>query len=299
MLKILKINLSAFEGGGDGAAAPAAAQGSNPAPAQPGTGSNAALAQPQAAQGQQSGQGQPSGQDGQQAAEPTFDELVKGKYKQDFDSRVREIISRRMASRDAELDGMRPIMAILQQRYGVEDGKGAAEAVRQALESDDAYWQAAADKAGMTAEQMRQMSMAEAHSRELQKRLEAFQTETARQEALRMLATQAEQVKAQYPDFDVNAELAANPRFGAMVQNGIDMLTAYQVCHQQEFLAAAQRQAEEKIAGTVRANQNRPAENGTGGSQPVKLGSDPSKWTKEQFRDVYKRVGRGERIVLP
>ena len=295
MLKILKINLSAFEGGGDGAAAPAAAQGSNPAPAQPGTGSNAALAQPQAAQGQQSGQGQPSGQDGQQAAEPTFDELVKGKYKQDFDSRVREIISRRMASRDAELDGMRPIMAILQQRYGVEDGKGAAEAVRQALESDDAYWQAAADKAGMTAEQM---SMAEAHSRELQKRLEAFQTETARQEALRMLAAQAEQVKAQYPDFDVDAELAANPRFGAMVQNGIDMLTAYQVCHQQEFLAAAQRQAEEKIAGTVRANQNRPAENGTGGSQPVKLGSDPSKWTKEQFRDVYKRVGRGERIVL-
>ncbi len=298
MLKILKINLSAFEGGGDGAAAPAAAQGSNPAPAQPGTGSNAALAQPQAAQGQQSGQGQPSGQDGQQAAEPTFDELVKGKYKQDFDSRVREIISRRMASRDAELDGMRPIMAILQQRYGVEDGKGAAEAVRQALESDDAYWQAAADKAGMTAEQMRQMSMAEAHSRELQKRLEAFQTEAAWQEALRMLAAQAEQVKAQYPDFDVDAELAANPRFGAMVQNGIDMLTAYQVCHQQEFLAAAQRQAEEKIAGTVRANQNRPAENGTGGSQPVKLSGDPSKWTKEQFRDVYKRVGRGERIVL-
>ncbi len=47
----------------------------------------------------------------------------------------------------------------------MEDGKGAAEAVRQALESDDAYWQAAADKAGMTAEQMRQMSMAEAHSR--------------------------------------------------------------------------------------------------------------------------------------
>ena len=95
MLKILKINLSAFEGGRDGAAAPAAAQGSNPAPAQPGTGSNAAFAQPQAAQGQQSGQGQPSGQDAQQAAEPTFDELVKGKYKQDFDSRVREIISRR------------------------------------------------------------------------------------------------------------------------------------------------------------------------------------------------------------
>lgn len=296
MAKLLKICLSAFGEGGDGAAAPAAAQGSNPAPAQPGTGSNnAAPAQPQSGNAPDA---QAQGQAGQQPAEPTFDELVKGKYKQDFDSRVREIISRRMASRDAELDGMRPIMAILQQRYGVEDGKGAAEAVRRALENDETYWQAAADKAGMTAEQMRQMAMAEAHSRELQARLDAFQTEAAKQDAFRQLAAQAEQVKAQYPDFDVNAELASNPRFGAMVRNGIDMLTAYQVCHQQEFLAAAQRQAEEKIAGTVRANQNRPAENGTGGGQPVKLSGDPSKWTKEQFRDVYRRVGRGERIVL-
>jgi len=296
MLKILKINLSAFEGGGDGAAAPAAAQGSNPAPAQPDTGSNnAAPAQPQAANATDA---QAQGQAGQPTAEPTFDELVKGKYKQDFDNRVREIISRRMASRDAELDGMRPIMAILQQRYGVEDGKGAAEAVRQALENDETYWQAAADKAGMTAEQMRQMAMAEAHSRELQARLDAFQTEAAKQEAFRQLAAQAEQVKAQYPDFDVNAELAANPRFGGMVRNGIDMLTAYQVCHQQEFLAAAQRQAENKVADTVRANQARPAENGTGGSQPVKLSGDPSKWTKEQFRDVFRRVQHGERITL-
>jgi hypothetical protein len=292
MYTILKINLSAFEGGGDGAAAPAAAQGSNPAPAQPGTGSNAANAQPQ------SGNAPDAQAQGQQPPEPTFDELVKGKYRADYEARVQEFVTRRLRNANAELDGMRPIMAILQQRYGVEDGKGAAAAVLEGLRNDETYWQAAADKAGMTAEQMRQMAMAEAHSRELQARLDAFQTEAAKQEAFRQLAAQVEQVKAQYPDFDVNAELAANPRFGAMVRNGIDMLTAYQVCHQQEFLAAAQRQAEDKIAGTVRANQARPAENGTGGSQPVKLNSDPSKWTMEQFRDVYKRVGRGERIVL-
>lgn len=291
-MKLLKIWLSAFgEGGGEGAAAPAAA------PANPG--SNAASAQPQsagAADAQPQGQ---AAQEGVQApAEPTFEELINGKYRADYDRRVQEIVTGRLRNANAELDGMRPIMAILQQRYGVEDGKDAAQAVRQALENDETYWQAAADQAGMTPEQYRRMALAESRSKELQARLAAQQTQERLVETMRQLNAQAEAVKAQYPTFDVNAEIAANPRFGAMIQNGIDMMTAYQVCHQQEFLAAAQKQAEEKIAGTVRANQLRPSENGKGGGQPAKLGSDPSKWTREQFRDVGRRVMRGERIVL-
>lgn len=281
-MKLLKIWLSAFGEGGEGAAAPAAAQGSN----------NAAPAQPQSSETAPVAQAQE--QAAQPPAEPTFDELVKGKYKGDFDKRVQDIVKNRLKTTNAELDGMRPIMAILQQRYGVED----AAAVRQALENDNAYWQSAADQAGMTAEQYRRLALAESQSRELQARLAQQQTQERLNETMRQLSAQAEEVKAKYPEFDINAELAGNPRFGAMVKNGIDMLTAYQVCHQDEFLAAAQKQAEAKVAESVRSNQARPAENGTGNSQPVKLENDPSKWTKEQFRDVYKRVQRGERITF-
>lgn len=288
-MKLISIKLSAFGEGGDGAAASAAAQGSNAAPAQPQSGI-APDAQAQAA-GQD-----PEG--AQSQAEPTFDELIKGKYKAEYDARMREAVTRRLQSKNAELDAVRPIMAILQQRYGVEDGKDAAGAVLDALRRDDAYWESAAEKAGMTAEQYRQIVTVEARNRELQAILADQQTERRRNETYRRLTAEAEQVRAVYPDFDVEAELRSGSAFGDLLRSGIDMLTAYQVCHQRDFLAAAQQRAETKAANAVRANQSRPAENGSGSGQPAKLSGDPSKWTREQFRDVERRVQRGERIVL-
>lgn len=294
-MKLISIKLSAFGEGGDGAAASAAAQGSNAAPAQPQSGI-APDAQAQAA-GQAANNGQaPEG--AQSQAEPTFDELIKGKYKAEYDARMREAVTRRLQSKNAELDAVRPIMAILQQRYGVEDGKDAAGAVLDALRRDDAYWESAAEKAGMTAEQYRQIVTVEARNRELQAILADQQTEQRRNETYRRLTAEAEQMRAVYPDFDVEAELRSGSAFGDLLRSGIDMLTAYQVCHQRDFLAAAQQRAETKAANAVRANQSRPAENGSGSGQPAKLSGDPSKWTREQFRDVERRVQRGERIVL-
>lgn len=282
--KLISIDLSAFgEGGGEGAAA----AGSNAAPAQPGMGSNtAAPAQPQ--EGQQSDAPQ----------KPSFDELIKGEYKKDFNDRVSKIVGRRLKAAGAEHDATRPIMALLQQRYDIADGDGMYAAVQRALESDNDYWQSAADKAGMTAEQYRTLMSAQARNRALEARLNAAQTEQRYNDTLRQLSAQAEAVKAQFPDFDLEAELAETPKFGDLLRNGIDMLTAYQVCHQADMLQAAQKAGEVRTANAVRSNQARPVENGTGGGQAAKLGADPSKWTKAQFRDVQKRVMRGERIVL-
>lgn len=287
MYKLLKINLAAFEGGGEGAAAPASAQGSNPAPAQPGMGSNtAAPAQPQ------------EGQQADAPQKPSFDELIKGEYKKDFNDRVSKIVGRRLKAAEAERDATRPIMALLQQRYNIADGDGMYAAVQRALESDNDYWQSAADKAGMTAEQYRTLMAAQARNRDLQARLDAQLTEQRKNDAMRQLMAEAERVRAQYPGFDLEAELSTTPKLGELLRNGIDMLTAYQVCHQADMLQAAQKAGEVRTANAVRSNQARPVENGTGGGQAAKLGADPSKWTKSQFRDVQKRVMRGERIVL-
>ena len=65
---------------------------------------------------------------------------------------MRDIVVCRLISAKSELDAVRPIMALLQQRYDIEDGDGMYSAVRRALESDNDYWQTAVDKAGMTAE---------------------------------------------------------------------------------------------------------------------------------------------------
>ncbi len=283
-MKQLKICLSAF-GEGDGAAAPAAAQGQAAQDAGPAAAPPTGAGAPQAA--------------AQQAARPSFDELIKGEYKQDYESRMQAAMDRRFRSVHAEMAELQPIMAILRQRYGVAEGKGAAEAVRQALEKDDAYWQNAADASGMTAEQFRRMTLAEAESSQLRALLAAQQTEQRRNEVMRLLSEQAGQVKAQIPGFDLDRELQTNPRFGDLLRSGVDMLSAYQVCHQQEFMAAAAQQAQAATMDKVRANRARPAENGSGSAPAIpELGNDPAKWTKKQFREVQRRVARGERIVL-
>ena len=231
-------------------------------------------------------------------AKRSFDELVKNEYKKEFSERVQAILDRRFKTVNAELSAVRPIMALLRQRYGVKDGAGAAEAVRRALEHDEAFWGAAAEPTGMQPAQYRRLLQAEADSQELRTRLAAQQTAQRRREELDRLNREAEQVKERYPDFDLRAELEGTANFGALIQRGIDMLTAYQVCHQDEILEQAAQDAESRTMSRVRANRSRPVENGRGGSRAVRLSSDPSKWTKEQVRDVSRRVSRGERIVL-
>lgn len=115
---------------------------------------------------------------------------------------------------------------------------------------------------------------------------------------MRQLHGQARELQKQYPGFDLTAELRRSPRFEALLLGGVDVRTAYQACHPEECLAAAARRAEVQTLEKVRSNRSRPSENGAGGTQPVRLSSDPSKWTREQMREVERRVQRGERITL-
>lgn len=279
MHKLLPIDLRAFDG--ESAAAPAA-EGGNAAPAQP---------QSETAPGAQA-------QQAEVPARPTFDELVKGDYKKDFDERVQQIVSRRLKNANAELDASRPILAALQQRYGIEDGEGVQQRIMAALDADDAYWSAAADQAGMSVDQYKRINRAERESAALRSRLDAQQTEANRNAVYQMLNEQAEQVRAVYPSFDVAAELRDNPQFGGLIRAGIDMMTAYQVAHQKDIIAAAVQDAENKTMEKVRAKQQRPSENGTGGGAAATFTGDVSKLSRKEFKQLEQRVLNGERIVL-
>ncbi len=282
MYQLIRINLRAFDG-------EASTEGGNPANAQPEQSEIAPDAQAQNENAPET------------TARPTFDELVKGEYKKDFDERVQQIVGRRLKHANTALDASRPILAALQQRYGIEDGDGVEQRIMQALEADDAYWRSAADDAGMTVDQYKRISKAERESAELRSRLDAQQTEANRRMMYQVLNDQAEQVRAKYPSFDVAAELRGNQQFGALVKAGIDMLTAYQVTHQDEIIGAAvqeaERRAEEKTVEKVRQNQSRPVENGSSGAKPASFTGDVRQMSKADFEALMNRVMRGERIT--
>lgn len=112
---------------------------------------------------------------------------------------------------------------------------------------------------------------------------------------------QADETSGIYPGFNFHRELQ-NPRFCAILKNGIDVRTAYEVIHHDEIIPAALRcavlDAEKKLANKIMSNEARPTENGSGAGAGATLGTGVSKMSKANRDDIVRRVMRGEIIRL-
>lgn len=235
-------------------------------------------------------------------AEETFDDLIKGKYKADFDKKMQAAIKRRLGdtkAMEAENAKMREALAIAQQRYGTKDGDW--DALTNALIEDDQYLEKEAYEKGIDKDTLRTMKRME-HENEQLKRNQAELERQARQEQAyqKLLAEQAE-VTQTYPLFNIDNELM-NPRFESLVRNGIDLKTAYEVVHHGEILPTAMKiaadKAKEEVTKTVRSNLSRPSELGAGATNSPAGKVDVTKLSREERDKIYQRVMAGERIVL-
>ena len=283
MLKLLNIDLRAFDG-----EAAAAAEGGTPAYAQPEQSGSAPDAQVQ--------ENNTNAQD--TPAKPTFDDLIKGEYKQDYDKRVQDAINRRFKAQNAEMDAIRPIMAALQQRYQIADGDDVPQKIMQAIENDKGHVRQYAEEHGYTEEQAAQIMKAERDAQLYRGLIERQKTEATRRMELQRLQEQADAVKAKYPEFDIPTE-QQNPKFMEMLKRGVDMMTAYEIAHQDDLINKAVQDAEKKFNDKIRAKQARPDENGIGAASAAAVAAvDVSKMSRKEFRDLQQRVMRGEKITL-
>lgn len=111
------------------------------------------------------------------------------------------------------------------------------------------------------------------------------------------LAGQQEQIQRIYPDFDWQQEVR-NPKFGQLIEAGVDARTAYETIHGRELLQQAMaysaRRAARQAAQTVASGHRRAAENGKGGAATTR--SDPRTLDSRQLADIRKRVLDGEKI---
>ena len=111
------------------------------------------------------------------------------------------------------------------------------------------------------------------------------------------LAEQQEQIQRVYPEFDWQQEVR-NPKFGQLIEAGVDARTAYETIHGRELLQQAMvysaRRAARQAAQTVASGHRRAAENGKGGAATTQ--SDPRTLDSRQLADIRKRVLDGEKI---
>jgi len=248
-------------------------------------------------------------QDGQ-AQEETFESLIAGKYKKDYEKSLKSAMQKRFKNQkdlQGKIDRIDPIVRTMAQRYGIApaaDGSISIDDLHNAIMNDNAMYEQEAFQRGMSVEDLKQIKKLEMENATLR----AQNARTAEQREWDALVAQGEEMKQAYPDFDLESEMQ-NPQFGrllaTMQKSGFPnaLRTAYEAVHREEIMGGAMRyavaQTERKISNSIQSGMRRPTENGTTQQAAASVGTvDPSKLTKSQIEDLKKRAERGERITF-
>ena len=238
--------------------------------------------------------------DSLEAKRAAFEELISGEYKDMFTERTQKIIDRRFKetkNMEAQLKSQQPVIEALMNKYKIADGD--IGKLTKAIDNDDAYWEEAAEEAGLTVEQYKQVQKLQRENEQF-KRMQRIQQGQAQANAqLNEWMRQAEAMKSTYPDFNFRKEVA-NPEFAKMLKNGIPVQKAYEVMHIDELvngaaISAAQR-AEQNTVAKLRSKSSRPSENGTSSSSSAVIKSDVSSLTKADRAEIARRAAKGEMI---
>ena len=234
-----------------------------------------------------------------------FDRLIKGEYKDLYDAKVQDTVKRRLKGTQETVDRyqqLAPTLEILGKKYGItpdENGNYDAAALSKAIQDDDSYYEKEAQERGLSVAQYKQMRKIEQENVDLRRRMQEQHTRERANQLYAQWTQQAKTVQSVYPSFDLSAELK-NPKFGELLSAGIDVRTAYEVLHKDEIIPAAMqftaKAMEQKLTNKLIANAQRPSENGNSGQGAAIVKSDVSQLTKEDRREIIRRVQRGEKI---
>lgn len=234
--------------------------------------------------------------------EAEFDALIKGKYKAQYDAKMQDIIRKRLKGTEETVDkynAIQPILDILGKKHGVDASD--IQALTKAIEQDDSYFEQEAMERGLTVKQLKEVRSMEKENAALRQQMQERQTQENANKLYASWMQQAEEVAKVYPSFDMRAEMQ-NPKFQELLRSNIDVRTAYEVIHKDDIIRGAMQftaqTVESKIAKSIAANGARPSENGAGSGSAAIVKRDPSLWTREDRREVAKRVARGEKIRL-
>lgn len=229
-----------------------------------------------------------------------FESLIKGKFKENYDKRVQATVQNRVKNLKAsadEYERMKPMIALLKNRYGVESDK--VEDLMSAMEDDDSFFENEAFERGISVAEMKHIYKLERENEQLRKAEEERTSKERADAILNKWVSEGEALKQIYPSFDLRIE-SQNPDFIRMLQSGVSVEHAFKVVHMDELDAAkvslVAKETEKRIAQSVQAGKARPVESGSRPQQPMKTNVDVNNLTYEQMDDLIRRAKMGEKI---
>lgn len=245
--------------------------------------------------------------DAQGQQEETFESLIAGKYKQQYDSAVGAAVQKAVKQRlkgqgqmKAQIDAMAPLVDQLGVLYGIDTSdprKIDYAALAQRFGADNRLYDAEAVERGTTPDAVRSEYAHRAETAGMRRQIQEYQI----QETFANVRAGFERdVAARYgANFD---DEMANADFARLIAANVPPKTAYEVVHmaeiQQAQAQAAANMARSNVMNTIQAQAARPDEIGGNAAGGELTRTDPRSWTKQQREDIIRRVQRGEKIVL-
>lgn len=231
---------------------------------------------------------------------------IREKYRENIGDEIQSAIQRRFKNQQSYEDsynGLIDAMAPLFLKYGL-DGND-VEGLKDALSKDDSLLEDMAFNEGLTPEAVRERMRQRQENERLQRELDRIREEQAQAQASRDAynqyndwMSQAEKLKATYPNFDLIKELE-NEDFKNDIISGKSVQKAFEAAHLDEIIQGAiqttAQKAREAVTNNIKARGMRPAENGMRtGSVSVK--KDVNDLTDKDIDRILQRVRAGDKI---
>lgn len=282
-LILLDISLKSFDG-----------EGGVPTSGEGGVATTTAAEQPVIYGKQSEGDGQShSTADANPDPAMEFDSLIKGQYKDQFDSRIQQIIDRRFKSTketETKLSELSPIAELLQEKYGVKDVKELKSVLEGEVLEELAY------KNGMDVDTYREFRENKMKAQLYEEHVNNQDWQEQVNQKVAGWYQQAESMKETYPDFDFQTYANENEEFIKLLNSGLNVKMAYEVLNIDNLKANAAKQAQENTLKTIKANGNRPREAAaSNGNSPI-VKADVRNLDRRDRAEIAKRAAAGEKI---
>lgn len=311
MLKLLELNLTAFDGaaasGGEGATGGNGNDGQ--AFGQPvGTDSTKKNGEFDNVVFGKQPESEPAGADDGKITDDTkvktpkerkqeFEDLIKGEYKKEFSERFQDEFNKRYKEQkvfEEKFNQADRLLGIVAEKYGERD----IEKLEKLILADNSHLQQEAMEKGIDVKQLAEIKRLKAEADSERRRRERVENERLADRQYQTWVEQANELKQTFPGFDINEEVK-NPQFMDLLQRGISVDHAYKILHYDDIIkgsvADAMQKSAKATADTIAARGSRPKENGNTGSAVI-YKTDVSKLTAKDRAEIAKRVARGETI---
>lgn len=232
---------------------------------------------------------------------PSYTDLIKSEdYKEEHKAYMDKTIGDRLKKYKGIEDNLnkhKALLDVVASKYGVNpEDENFLQVLQQKIDEDDSYYENYAMEHDISTEEARRIVTMERKVAQIDAEKERQAKEEQMRQHIMLLRQNAEKTKAQFPDFDLEAEMQDEKFRRLCAANNGDTTAAYMACHWNRILPAtvqmASRQIQEQTARAVASNKARPIENGISSSAPSVVQQDFKNMNLRELRQYAEEQRR-------